>query len=176
MFKKLVPLIVLSLAVFIHLVAMPNARASVIYDWTGDCSSGCVGTATGVLTLADTYTPGTAMSFLDFDSFSYSSSSGTYDIPGDGILTSLSLTTLLPVVSSTTAESGFGWATAGGFTTNPLSSSAWVSRFDDAPIPIHDIGQTYNWQLRPVPLPAAIWLFGSALIGLVGLSKRRKAA
>jgi hypothetical protein len=27
----------------------------------------------------------------------------------------------------------------------------------------------------PVPVPAAVWLFGTALIGLVGYSKRRKA-
>ena len=30
--------------------------------------------------------------------------------------------------------------------------------------------------VNPVPLPAAVWLFGSALIGLVGFSKRRKTA
>ena len=30
--------------------------------------------------------------------------------------------------------------------------------------------------LPPVPVPAAVWLFGTALIGLVGFSKRRKAA
>ena len=28
----------------------------------------------------------------------------------------------------------------------------------------------------PVPVPAAVWLFGTALIGLVGFSKRRKSA
>jgi hypothetical protein len=28
----------------------------------------------------------------------------------------------------------------------------------------------------PVPLPAAVWLFGSGLLGLVGVSRRRKAA
>ena len=28
----------------------------------------------------------------------------------------------------------------------------------------------------PVPVPAAIWLFGTAMIGLVGFGKRRKAA
>ncbi len=28
----------------------------------------------------------------------------------------------------------------------------------------------------PVPVPAAVWLFGTALVGLVGYSKRRKAA
>ena len=30
--------------------------------------------------------------------------------------------------------------------------------------------------LSEVPVPAAVWLFGTALIGLVGFSKRRKAA
>ena len=31
-------------------------------------------------------------------------------------------------------------------------------------------------QVSAVPVPAAIWLFGTALIGLVGFGKRRKAA
>ena len=30
--------------------------------------------------------------------------------------------------------------------------------------------------VSPVPVPAAVWLFGTALFGLVGFSKRRKAA
>lgn len=30
--------------------------------------------------------------------------------------------------------------------------------------------------LAPVPIPAAIWLFGTGLIGLAGFSKRKKAA
>ena len=30
--------------------------------------------------------------------------------------------------------------------------------------------------VSPVPVPAAVWLFGTALIGLVGFSKRKKAA
>jgi hypothetical protein len=29
--------------------------------------------------------------------------------------------------------------------------------------------------VNAVPVPAAVWLFGSALIGLVGLGKRKKA-
>ncbi|RDH84501.1 MAG: hypothetical protein DIZ80_03205 [endosymbiont of Galathealinum brachiosum] len=35
-----------------------------------------------------------------------------------------------------------------------------------------------HWEattLSPVPVPAALWLFGSGLIGLAGLAKRRKA-
>ena len=31
-------------------------------------------------------------------------------------------------------------------------------------------------QIQAVPVPAAAWLFGTALIGLVGFSRRRKAA
>ena len=30
--------------------------------------------------------------------------------------------------------------------------------------------------LNPVPVPAAIWLFGTALLGFVGMSRRRKVA
>jgi len=33
-----------------------------------------------------------------------------------------------------------------------------------------------NVVLSPVPVPAAVWLFGTALIGLIGFGKRRKAA
>jgi len=28
---------------------------------------------------------------------------------------------------------------------------------------------------NPVPVPAAVWLFGSGLIGLVGVARRKKA-
>ncbi len=33
-----------------------------------------------------------------------------------------------------------------------------------------------NTSLNPVPVPAAVWLFGTGLIGLFGFSKRKKAA
>ena len=33
----------------------------------------------------------------------------------------------------------------------------------------------FDWtSINPIPIPAAVWLFGTALIGLVGFSKRRK--
>ena len=33
-----------------------------------------------------------------------------------------------------------------------------------------------NFSATPVPIPAAIWLLGSGLIGLVGIGRRRRAA
>jgi hypothetical protein len=30
-----------------------------------------------------------------------------------------------------------------------------------------------NWQIQAVPVPTAAWLFGSGLIGLAGVSRRR---
>ena len=30
--------------------------------------------------------------------------------------------------------------------------------------------------ISPVPVPAAIWLFGTGILGLIGFSKRRRAA
>lgn len=37
-----------------------------------------------------------------------------------------------------------------------------------------DFGSFLVRDLSPIPIPAAIWLFGTALIGLVGLGKRRE--
>jgi len=31
-------------------------------------------------------------------------------------------------------------------------------------------------EVSPIPIPAAIWLFGTALIGFVGMSRRKKVA
>ena len=38
------------------------------------------------------------------------------------------------------------------------------------------VGMDIRLELSQVPVPAAVWLFGTALLGLVGFSKRRKAA
>jgi len=42
-------------------------------------------------------------------------------------------------------------------------------------------GNTFNdgtgsWNVSPVPVPAAVWLFGSGLLGLIGIARRKKAA
>lgn len=38
----------------------------------------------------------------------------------------------------------------------------------------HDV--RFTLELTPVPIPAAVWLFGSGVIGLIGLARRRKRA
>jgi hypothetical protein len=40
----------------------------------------------------------------------------------------------------------------------------------------YDGGKFGDWVGSVIPVPAAFWLFGTALIGLVGFGKRRKAA
>jgi hypothetical protein len=37
-------------------------------------------------------------------------------------------------------------------------------------------GDVDNIRIEAVPVPAAVWLFGSGLLGLVGITRRRKAA
>ena len=36
--------------------------------------------------------------------------------------------------------------------------------------------EQHGFLLTPVPLPGAIWLFGSGLLGLTGMARRMKAA
>ena len=50
--------------------------------------------------------------------------------------------------------------------------SAWVA-FDGTPYT-----EVYNIAVTPsaIPVPAAVWLFGSGLLGLVGVARRRKSA
>jgi len=40
-----------------------------------------------------------------------------------------------------------------------------------------DTINTFNWNLKitAVPIPAAVWLFGSGLLGLIGIARRKKA-
>lgn len=61
----------------------------------------------------------------------------------------------------------------------PFAGGAWVFNFgfgnQDA---FYKYGSYFAWAVRPgdvaaVPVPAAVWLFGSGLLGLVGVAQRR---
>ena len=45
-----------------------------------------------------------------------------------------------------------------------------IASVDDAPHAKLD----YTYEVSSVPVPAAVWLFGSALLGLVGVARRKK--
>lgn len=74
---------------------------------------------------------------------------------------------------------------SGGNITSPMIGSATISDVQEADllsglwyINIHSIlypGGEIRGQVEVVPIPAAIWLFGSGLIGLIGLVRRKQA-
>ncbi len=58
-------------------------------------------------------------------------------------------------------------------------SSAWLTGADDVGTPDTEVRPDlavalYRDPVNPVPIPAAAWLFGTALVGFVGFSRRRK--
>lgn len=71
------------------------------------------------------------------------------------------------------------------YTTNPSIGMAVLTNPQEADllaglwyINIHstvDPGGEIRGQVQVVPVPAAVWLFGSGLLGLVGMAKRKKA-
>ncbi|BAV33887.1 hypothetical protein SCL_1582 [Sulfuricaulis limicola] len=77
---------------------------------------------------------------------------------------------------------------AGGFPVNkPAGSTVWMLASTDgdgdgvmgislpAGGPFHGFNANFNANMNPIPVPAAVWLFGSGLLGLLGVARRRKA-
>jgi hypothetical protein len=51
----------------------------------------------------------------------------------------------------------------------------WVSPNDPEPV-IYNADSRMYADFTVVPVPAAVWLFGSGLLGLIGISRRKKSA
>ncbi len=61
----------------------------------------------------------------------------------------------------------------------PDPNDAWKFLFNDGSQSAHNkVNVNYAWAVRTgdvVPVPGAVWLFGSGLIGLISVSRRKKA-
>jgi hypothetical protein len=76
------------------------------------------------------------------------------------------------------------WTTHNFSTTiGPDSSGGFTLQFNSACAPIEGCNADYfidnvsiSADVNAVPVPAAVWLFGSGLIGLVGMARKKKAA
>lgn len=78
------------LAVAALTVSASSASAAIYYSWSGSCSFNCSGNSTATLELRDSYVGGANLVYDDFISFSYNSTSGSFDVPGHASLSWIS--------------------------------------------------------------------------------------
>ena len=80
---------------------------------------------------------------------------------------------------------GVAWRVFGGVTIDPRIDTrrSWFDMIEPDIWVTNTINQSYLLDqdnmfatASPVPIPAGVWLFGSGLIGLIGISRRKKAA
>ena len=64
----------------------------------------------------------------------------------------------------------------GSFTFDATPGEYFVSFFGFADASTSSQLGQYGIEISQVPVPAAAWLFGSGLVALIGLSRRKKAA
>ena len=158
------------------LIYVPAAQANVIYDWSAACRSGvtpgCTGTATGVLELADAYTPGTTVEASEFVSWSFTSSGVNYSF-GAGDLTSISSGGPLPVSSGIElGQFRLNFGASGFFNADPTATSGafWDTRIPDNTN--RAFGVSSLWTLRSqVPEPGTLALMA---LGIAGIGFRRR--
>ena len=162
----------LAAAVLAMGLAAPKAEAVVIYDWVGTCTQFCSGEATAVLTLADSYVPGTEVMDDEFISFSYRSNTLSYDIPDDAGFVRFEDAAVLPAMSGTTNIDLVFWEF--GFDNRfGAFDGFWDSRFFDFVPDDLDRGNVHLWTLRQpteltAPGPLSLLVLGLAGLALAG--------
>jgi hypothetical protein len=157
---------------------MPSAIAAIVYDFSGECTDVCTGQGTATMVLTDTYIPGTSFTISQFVSMSYSSSSIDYSFSASEILTLYA--SLMPAVSGA-GNVNIDWLQdETGFISNTTewkSSCGNISLCTVSNGALVDTGAIGTWTLRTseVPIPQALWLFGSGLLGLVEIARKKVA-
>lgn len=171
------------LFLYLALVSIPvmyahDAEAVVIYDWSGQCAGnvtpGCSGTATGVLTLTDAYTPGTTVEASEFVSWSLDSNTIDYSFIASDLL-SITAAGPLPI------DSGVGSQLRLNFNPTGTDSNFFnaAETFWDSRTPNDGssrlLGIEYSWTRRAqAPEPGVIALLALGMAGF-GYQRRQHA-
>jgi PEP-CTERM motif len=151
------------------------AHADVIFDFNGVCDFGCTGTATGILTLADSYAFGSDITTANFISFDYSSSHLSFDIPSAD---APSLEGGLNADGSFNSEEPLVIQANAGLPVFGASPGRFTSVMTD--VHNEDLGSTFTFTLVsgavPEPSTWAMMLLGFAGLSFAGYRKAKRAA
>lgn len=58
---------------------------------------------------------------------------------------------------------------------NPYPAISFTDTFIGTAFDQSQLSMGFNYSISAIPLPPAVWLFGSGLIGLIGLARRKKS-
>ena len=119
---------------------------------------------------------GLTLQSQDYNSFQVlNNSNGVENI--NGFFTPISVGGVLLDDSSSMSFS-FSDSTMTALTSTALPAALDFSSFSQRGGQIYDAasGGIANYSISEVPIPAAVWLFGSGLLGLIGIARRKKSA
>ena len=113
-------------------------------------------------------TPGTFVDFNDFvfDPLVPNTSLWTFSFGGSSYSFTMSTISIISQTSSSISLEGTGIASITGF----------EDTGGDFALTLNQSGQAFSFSSSAsvVPVPAAVWLFGSGLLGLVGIARRKR--
>lgn len=167
------PLFTYSSDAYAYSTTAAGSGYNTLYDYTGSSTvaiNGFEGSPT-TFSWANTGT-------FDLSSFLITGAWGSQTLTIEGLLDGVSIfSSLLAVTNDTVSVFSPGWSGIDAFRI--------AIGTDYVPIVSSSIGSGQHWALdnltvnetvSPVPVPAAAWLFGSALLGFFGFSRRKANA
>jgi hypothetical protein len=119
------------------------------------------------------------------NTFTYNYMNGTTNGGGGSVQTQTSAscangaTSILGKVCTSFTQASAAWEGLSlnfVFAENRLSFAGSLQGTDTSGASLSANTTKINWQIQAVPVPAAAWLFGSALVGLAGTARRRRVA